>query len=530
MSDAIPSGPPEPAAPPLPTLPPRRGVAWLAWLVILLVVGFELLWPRLRPGKPKADGPDAARRILADVQVRQIVGWAEVFGQRAALYAEAKKTLDTGPVEERLRFVVLAGELEGPDEALAQLQRLRDQAAQQGIETTEDERAVMAALGRLYRDQRAWAAVVGLEALGGLAQPDGQPWNALGSAAAAEAWTRAGGGHPPATLTEEDRERLRGELGWSGELALTPAGGPDPAARAEILRPARRLARTFAVVLGGGLVLGALGLLGLLTWGAFFLTGHIRPALPPATRHGGIYAEAFAVYMVVYLGLGVARAFVPVPGPELLLAGLAMLLSLAAGLAWPVLRGIPWRQVRQEVGLTLGRHPLLEPVIGLGGYALILPVFGVGILVTFVLITLQKWWQLGDRPEEHFAPLEQPTHPIVEWLQHPDWRLLLQVVLLASVLAPLVEETMFRGVLYRHLRNATARLGRVRSFLVSATLVSFIFAVIHPQGFLAVPALMGLAIGLTILREWRGSLLPSMIVHGLHNGLTTFVLVQALRG
>jgi membrane protease YdiL (CAAX protease family) len=207
-----------------------------------------------------------------------------------------------------------------------------------------------------------------------------------------------------------------------------------------------------------------------------------------------------------------------------------MLLSLAAGLAWPVLRGVPWRQVRQEIGLTLGRHPLLEPLIGLGGYALILPVFGVGIIISVVLLSLQKRMQLGEHPEENFNPVETPTHPIVEWLGHPDWRLLLQVVILASVLAPLVEEAMFRGVLYRHLRNASARLGRHWSFLVSALVVSFIFAVIHPQGALAVPALMALAFGLNILREWRGSLLPSMIVHGVHNGLTTFVLVKALGG
>jgi membrane protease YdiL (CAAX protease family) len=264
-------------------------------------------------------------------------------------------------------------------------------------------------------------------------------------------------------------------------------------------------------------------------WFVFFLTGNLRPALPPATRHGGIYAEAFAVYMAVFLGLGIGRAFLPRLGPELLVAGAGMLVSLAAGLAWPVLRGIPWRQVRREVGLTLGRHPYLEPVIGLAGYAFVLPVFGIGIIVSYFLIMLERKVQLGEHPEEHFTPVEQPTHPIVEWLEHPDWRLLLQVVLLASVLAPLVEETMFRGVLYRHLRDATARLGRAGSFFVSALLVSFIFAVIHPQGALAVPALMALAFGLNILREWRGSLLPSMIVHGIHNGVTTFLLVQAVR-
>ncbi len=296
-----------------------------------------------------------------------------------------------------------------------------------------------------------------------------------------------------------------------------------------MIAPARRLVKTFVAVLAGGLALGLIGLVGLVTWFAFFLVGRLPPALPRPTRHGGVYAEAFAVYMVVFLGLGVARAFLPLADPALWLGGLAMLLSLGAGLAWPVLRGVPWRQVREEVGLTLGRHPPLQPVLGLAGYALILPVFGVGAVISLVLISVQRSIEVGERPEEHFSPVEGPTHPIVEWMQHLDWHVLLQVIVLACVLAPLVEETMFRGVLYRHLRNATASLGRPGSFFVSAVVVSFIFAVIHPQGFLAVPALMALAFGLTILREWRGSLLPSMMVHGIHNGLTTFLLVQALR-
>jgi membrane protease YdiL (CAAX protease family) len=523
MPDPLPElPPPEPTPPP----PPRkRGLTWLAWAVILLIVAFEVLAPqlrkRLRSSRPRA-ADETAGHLQADMQVRQVVGMAELLGsgQRSTFYTQAKENLDTGPVADRLRLVVLAGDLAGPDEALAQLQRLDEQTARQGVEVTKDEAVLMAALGRLYGDRGG--ADAALSAVAGLTGPDGQPWVVLGLTAAKP-------NHEPQALTEEDRELLRRQLGWCGELALTPPDA-DPADRARVLAPARRLAITLLAVLVVASVLGLLGLLGLVTWFAFFFIGRIRPALPPPTRHGGIYAEAFAVYMAVFLGLGIAHAFLPWQSPELLLGGAGMLISLAAGLVWPVLRGVPWRQVRQEVGLTLGRHPLLEPVVGLFGYALILPVFGIGIIVSYILISLDRRLQLGEHPEQHFDPIEQPTHPVVEWLAHPDWRLLLQVVILASVLAPLVEETMFRGVLYRHLRNATARLGRTASFLVSAVVVSFLFAVIHPQGVLAVPALMALAVGLTILREWRGSLLPSMMVHGIHNGLTTFVLVQSLRG
>jgi membrane protease YdiL (CAAX protease family) len=99
---------------------------------------------------------------------------------------------------------------------------------------------------------------------------------------------------------------------------------------------------------------------------------------------------------------------------------------------------------------------------------------------------------------------------------------------LAAVVAPLVEETMFRGVLYRHLREASCRWGTAWSIVFSGTVASFIFAVLHPQGLLAVPVLMALAYGFTIAREWRGTLVPCMVGHGLSNGLVTLLVLAAL--
>jgi membrane protease YdiL (CAAX protease family) len=486
--------PPEPAAAP----PRKRGAAWLAWVVILLVVGFEVfgvpLMQRLRPGAGAAiAAKDRVDLLLTELQVRYIIGASQLTGGGQALYVQAQRSLNTGPIDQRLPFIVLAGDLDGPDEALDQITKIKAESAAQHIEPDPDQRAILDALTRLYRDRK-----------------DGT-----------------------ATLADADRDLLRRQLGWTGELALTPPDTADKEARARVVRPAKRLATTLIAVFVAAAGLGVLGLVWLVVWSVFFFLGKTRRGLPPPTNHGGVYAEAFAVYMVVFLALGIGYRLMHVPGPELLLAAAGMLLSLAAGLVWPVLRGVPWRQVRQELGLTLGRRPWLEPIIGLGGYALVLPIFAIGIIVSSLLIQYERHMKVGDRPEQYFAPVDQPSHPIIEWLQNPDWALLAQVVLVvlvASVLAPLVEETMFRGALYRHLRNATERrMGRAGSFLVSAVVVSFIFAVIHPQGVLAVPALMALAFGLTILREWRGSLLPSMMVHGIHNGLTTFVLVQALR-
>jgi membrane protease YdiL (CAAX protease family) len=105
-----------------------------------------------------------------------------------------------------------------------------------------------------------------------------------------------------------------------------------------------------------------------------------------------------------------------------------------------------------------------------------------------------------------------------------------QVLLLAVVCAPLVEEIMFRGVLYRHLRDvlvpATAsRTRQLVGIVLAMFAVSFLFAAIHPQGMLAVPGLMSLALIFNLFREWRGTLIPAMIAHGINNAVATLFLI-----
>ena len=93
------------------------------------------------------------------------------------------------------------------------------------------------------------------------------------------------------------------------------------------------------------------------------------------------------------------------------------------------------------------------------------------------------------------------------------------LLVFAVIAAPIVEETAFRGVLYRHLRASSSILGTALSIFGSVLLVSFIFAAIHPQGWVAIPALMSIAVGMNLMREWRGSLISSIVVHGMSNGI-----------
>jgi len=101
---------------------------------------------------------------------------------------------------------------------------------------------------------------------------------------------------------------------------------------------------------------------------------------------------------------------------------------------------------------------------------------------------------------------------------------ILQAFALACIWAPIVEETMFRGALFHHLR----RFGKGWRWLPSALLTSFIFAAIHPQGWTYIPVLGALAFVFAGLREWRGSILTSATAHFMQNCFVVILMVGIL--
>jgi membrane protease YdiL (CAAX protease family) len=478
-----------PELPPV-TPAPRKGQPLLAWLVILAVVGFIL-------GRARTDNPIEKQKydlLTARLQGRYLVGIEQLQKQLSSgqsnedlVYKQAREALDQHTFAERLRFVVLAGEFKGPDEARQQLRQLNERYRQQcGAPPDEDARTAQL-LDHLYRLRQQ------------------QP-SALSS------------------LPAEERQELRQRLGWFGELALTPADDSDAAERAAVLAPAYRT--VYALVSGGVGMLGLalLGLVLLVTLFVLWFLHRLPGGLTTGVPHGGIYAETFAVYMLVFLGLSAAGHYgIQWSGLKhgtIALSGLAALGSLGA-LVWPMLRGVPWRQVRRDIGWIKGRRPWLEPLFGVGCYALSLPLLFIALGIVLLLTRLRD--QLGWGPEE-FGPSNAPAHPIVLWVSNAGWWVWLEVLFVAAVVAPLVEETMFRGVLYRHLREASSRLRSASSVFVSVLITSFLFAVIHPQGVLAVPALMALALAFALMREWRVTLIPAMVAHSVNNTVATVLL------
>lgn len=96
------------------------------------------------------------------------------------------------------------------------------------------------------------------------------------------------------------------------------------------------------------------------------------------------------------------------------------------------------------------------------------------------------------------------------------------VAFVATFSAPLVEEIVYRGVLYSAFQRT---LGVPAAFV----LVTLLFAVVHvPQyypSFSTIFLLTLLSVILTFVRVWSNNLLPCIILHTLFNGLQSVLLI-----
>lgn len=101
-----------------------------------------------------------------------------------------------------------------------------------------------------------------------------------------------------------------------------------------------------------------------------------------------------------------------------------------------------------------------------------------------------------------------------------SWEGLLGMLVVVGVVAPIVEETVFRGLLYGWLR---ARIGIAAGAVISA----LIFSVAHGILVLA-PALAVTGLVLALVYERSRSLWPAVIVHGLVNTIMIVALYAAL--
>ncbi|MDG2292340.1 MAG: CPBP family intramembrane metalloprotease [Phycisphaerales bacterium] len=455
----------------------------IAWLIIIALTMTVMLMHML--GSDASSAAEVAEQNVMDrLEGETALGMAQLQGKAAARPTMTK--FETGSMAQRLRGVVLKAVIWAPDEGLNELRQIEVQVEESGYEPTESELETMQLLQQLYEHP----------------VPEGR-----------------------VPLSESQRAELVEQLGWFGQVALA-YDSDDAAAKGELLGSAKWLAIVLMVLAIGGIGAFVLGVILLILLIVFACMRKVHHHFGAARSTDGLLAEAFAIWLLCFLGLHLLLEMLApsMPGMQPHMLGLTGVLHCvtAAVVAWPVIRGAKWNSVRTSIGWTRGAGLWKECGLGICGWFMTLPLLGIGVLIMLLLMVITS----GSGQGTGFEPISQPVHPIITAVAEGDVWIMLQVYFVAAMVAPFLEETVFRGLLYRQLRSASRAWSTVGSIAMSALVVSVVFAALHPQGVLAIPALAALATGMTLMREWRGSLLASIVMHALNNGLMiTLMLV-----
>ena len=230
---------------------------------------------------------------------------------------------------------------------------------------------------------------------------------------------------------------------------------------------------------------------------------------------------SFLVYMVAHAGIGLLAGLVLSPlrlqisrlnGTDQLRLELLLQIGLYIPIVLLTLAVFRWRtkfdpltgerytlrRMLTHIGFR-SRNVLADIGWGAMGYAMVVPLM---LLVGVISNALFSRYHTPTNPASFETLAAQMTIDKV------------LVLFLAAVAAPFVEEIMYRGLLYPALRKRWGIGG-------AAMLSGAIFSGVHPTlpgGFLVIWVI---GLSLALLYEYRGSLLPGMVLHGINNALIT---------
>lgn len=504
----------------------------VAWGLIVLAAGLIARGHVVGGRAAQLGGPSEPRasdQAAVELVARALVGikaWGERAGAAEQLQGQigpaARQQVDplATPAGDLVRAATLAGELDRAETALDLLD-----VAEAQFEGATKAASARELLAEVFRLQEAIAPGGGaqgaveelaarraaLRELHATPPPDGE---AADDSSYAQGQLRdvamlrriyLDGG--PGDVHADEQARLIERHGFFGRLALSFGQGEDTPDRDFVLAKA---GFTLRVMIGAVAVIVTALLSGLVLFVAALVLvnkGRVKLRLAWQVRelrpHGHLFVETMAVFLIGFIVVAeLAGLLQGVTGVDLSQVVIWLLLPIAL---WPMVRGVGPRELRMGLGWHAngggGAGVAKEALCGVVGYLAGLPILLVGFLLTFLLLLI---------------PGAHSQHPATQEID-ASLRGYLQLLLLASIWAPLVEETMFRGALMTHARLWAPALW-------SAGLTGFLFAAIHPQGWAAIPALMSLGVIFALIREWRGSLIGSITVHALHNGFLMTML------
>ena len=531
----------------------RRGLLrrWsiFVWILIAIPAGLlvtnNVLHARAMQQAPPTP-PEASDQAPVELVARILVGvqhWVITAGgaqpELVAQMAQASRDSvdpEATPAGDMVRMASVAGEMDGPETALDLLYTA--EAALDGPTKNTTARGhlkllLAAQTERQYPEANSEAELLeltvmeereALRAMHTTAPPDGETY-ATGEHAK-ELQTYADGLRRDISMLRRiyedgnasdvdaaEQQRLVERHGYFGHLALAHGATSPDAHRDVVVQESRRTFFVFFAAIAIGLTALLMGFVLFIVAVVLLTKKRIKLRLAWQVRdireHRHVFLETMAVFLWGFLGIsfliGWLTPHVTIdPGPLLIWA----LLPIAL---WPALRGVQGRTLIMGLGWHANgtgiRGIFKEILCGIIGYLALLPIFLLGAAIMFLLM---RW--SGAQPE----------HPITQEIDTSLGGVAL-LLLMVSVWAPIVEETMFRGALFSHTRTFLPS-------IAAAMVVGFLFAAIHPQGWAAIPPLMSLGIIFALIREWRGSLIGSMTAHALHNGFLMTMMSLALSG
>jgi membrane protease YdiL (CAAX protease family) len=460
-----PLGPPDPGN--------RSRARWAALLALVLILAVAVVQQfgdmMLSPPAPVAgaiEPPSSQFELTGRVFVK-----INEASPNPSLQKSALSNLQSDKPEDKLRAAMAAGELVGPDEALARLNEIEPKLAPDSPLVGD-----VAVLRDIYNKRVPDpAAMDGLKDRHGYFARLASVFNA-----------------PKA---DPERERVTG-----GGMAL--------------------VVFIFAIGLVGfsALVTGFI----LLVFGIVnAASGKLRPAFVPPAPGGSAAIEVVAVFVLGFLLLkGVSYlAESSMSARQALWFGLIGQWVLIVVVLWPRFMGAPRGRGMTLLGWHKGEGVAREIGCGVMGYLACLPLLIGGAVVSVILVVVHGiiTTAMGGK-----AP-PAPENPVLDIASGKAGVLVVVVIyLLATLWAPIVEETVFRGGLYRHLRSRWRWFG-------AAAVTALGFGIMHAYPVLLLGPVIALGFGFAMLREWRGSLIASMTAHCIHNALVLGVLLTLMR-
>lgn len=204
----------------------------------------------------------------------------------------------------------------------------------------------------------------------------------------------------------------------------------------------------------------------------------------------------------------IANANVSMVGKYLLAADNGTTLAVSVVFNTILLLGLCWLIVNAKGGDVAGFLSLRLPALRWVG------VF-VSALVAFVLISEAVSVWLGVDALEFMRPLYDSAEP--KWL----------LILAVTVLAPVYEEVLFRGVMWSLVAQQFAK--PIHAFWAASLVSSVLFAVVHLQyDAYGMVTIFVLALLFSLARVMSASLWLPILLHVFNNSLSMYVLAQNL--